>query len=205
MLKVERQKSAHRRRDLTVDAVWNPHDFVSVARLLTMCNLLSEFKIATIEAGPPTRVRVRVDLQSMYERNARELEDMQLRAKRPPNYHIKAHERMTRQTEAMQIYVSRVTTDWVKQRIKERDLWSRYGYLILLADASSIFHSFPEEFVAASDRRITCVPSYVSFLLVRDAWMRLDIPIFAMIQHFCSHGGKPRYILTTGIVTHSDL
>lgn len=139
MLKIERPKSAHRRRDLTVDAVWNPHDFVSVARLLTMCNLLSEFKIATIEAGPPTRVRVRVDFQSMYERNAKELEDMQLTAKRPPNYRIKAHERMTRQAEAMQIYVSRVTTDWVKQTIKERDLWSRYGYLILLVGASSIF------------------------------------------------------------------
>ena len=142
MLKIERQKSAHRRRDLTVDAVWNPHDFVSVARLLTMCNLLSEFKIATIEEGPPTRVRVRVDLQSMYERNARELENMEPTAKRPPNYHIKAHERMTRQTEAMQIYVSRVTTDWVRQTIKERDPWSRYDYLILLADAGSILSPF---------------------------------------------------------------
>jgi len=142
VLKIERQKSAHRRRDLTVDAVWNPHDFVSVVRLLTMCNLLSEFKVATIEAGPPTRVKVRVDLQSMYERNAKELEDMRLAAKRPPNYRIKAHERMTRQTEAMQIYVSRVTTDWVKQTIKERDPWLRYGYLILLAGANSIFFPF---------------------------------------------------------------
>ncbi|KIK58207.1 hypothetical protein GYMLUDRAFT_74990 [Collybiopsis luxurians FD-317 M1] len=172
--KIAQKRSAHAHRDLAVDVTWNPNDLVSVARFLTICNLLSEFRIATIEAGPPTRVKVRVDLKLLYERNARELEGLQLTAKRPINYRVKAPERMTRQIETMQIYVSRVTTNWMKQTaIQERDLWSR----------------FPEELIATSHRRITCVALYVSLLLVRNAWMKLDIPIFAVIQHFCSHGG----------------
>ena len=44
--------------------------------------------------------------------------------------------------------------------------------------------------MAVNDRRISCVPSYVSMLLVRAAWVTMDIPIFAVVQHFCPHGGK---------------
>ncbi|KAF9521879.1 hypothetical protein CPB83DRAFT_865157 [Crepidotus variabilis] len=76
----------------------------------------------------------------------------------------------------MQIYVSRVTVDWVKLRANEkRDFFPSLG--------------FPEEFFATSDRRIACASLYISLLHVRNAWLKHDIPIFAMIQHFCSHGG----------------
>lgn len=162
-----------------------------------MCNLLSEFRFANIEAGPPTRVKVRVDLQLMYERNAKELEELNLTGKRRLNYHIKAHEKMNRQTEAMQIYVSRVTANWVKQEaVKEGNLWSWYSISIVLQVFKYanlyISLSFPEDFIATSHRKITCIASYASFLLVRDAWMKSKIPILLMVQHFCSHGGKRR-------------
>ncbi|KAF9523917.1 hypothetical protein CPB83DRAFT_862130 [Crepidotus variabilis] len=170
------QRYSNRRGDLAVDAAWKPHDINSIARFLAMCNLMSEFKIATIEAGSPTRIKVCVDLRLIYEKNARELEELQLIPNKNQNYRIKANGRMTRQVEAMQVYVSRVTTDWVRQTAI-KDPHFRVG------------QSFPEEFVATSERRITCVSSYLSFLLVQAAWIKYDIPIFAVIQHFCSHGG----------------
>ncbi|KAH9483425.1 putative cyclodipeptide synthase PUL1 [Psilocybe cubensis] len=167
-------QSGHRHRDIVVDTEWMPSDIVFVSRLLTMCNMLSEFRFASIEAGPPARVKVRVDLPLMYERNAKELEYLNLSNKRRIDYHIQAHSKTNRQTEAMQIYVSRVTVDWVKKAAMKRNgSWT----------------CFPDSFFATSNRKIECVAAYASFLIVREAWLKSRIPILMMIQHFCSHGG----------------
>ena len=75
--------------------------------------MLSERKVATIEAGPPTRLRVRVDLSSVYEKNAQELEAPQMMGQALP-YRFKAEDGisgMNRQCEAVQIYLFRVVTD----------------------------------------------------------------------------------------------
>ncbi|KAH9478538.1 putative cyclodipeptide synthase PUL1 [Psilocybe cubensis] len=167
-------RSGHRHRDIVVDTEWKPDDIVFVSRLLTMCNMLSEFRFASIEAGPPARVKVRVDLPLMYERNARELDDLNVCNKRRIDFHIQSLSKTNRQTEAMQIYVSRVTADWVRKAA---------------ITGSGSWRCFPDSFFATNDRKITCVAAYASFLVVREAWLKSRIPILMMVQHFCSHGG----------------
>ena len=39
-------------------------------------------------------------------------------------------------------------------------------------------------------------------LLVRAAWVTMDIPIFAVVQHFCPHGGKLVFHFTTATLTN---
>ena len=133
-------RSTRRHRDITVNTDWNPRDLLALTRFLTMCYLLSERKVATVEAGPPTRLRVRVDLLSVYEKNAQELEALQMMGQ-APSYRFKAEDGvagMNRQCEAMQVYLSRVAADWAKQTAtrtgdKTRALWSRYGSSFTIA------------------------------------------------------------------------
>lgn len=89
-----------------------------------MSYLLSKCKIATPET---TRLSVRLDLLSMYEKNSQELEDLRLTAQ-TLSYRIEARggvSPMKRQCEAMQIYLSAVTTDWAKQAASRQNGWSR--------------------------------------------------------------------------------
>ncbi|KAJ3552596.1 hypothetical protein NP233_g12843 [Leucocoprinus birnbaumii] len=54
--------SSHKRRNISVDADWDPENLFLVARFLTICFLLSEYRIAQVKPGTPMRVIFRVDL-----------------------------------------------------------------------------------------------------------------------------------------------
>lgn len=109
------------------DRHWDPRNFLVVVRFLTISYLLSGCKVATPETGPPTRMNVRLDLRSMYEKNSQELEDLQLTTQKL-SYCNKSHtvtSQMKRQGRAMQSYISMVTTDWVRQAASPQNCWPR--------------------------------------------------------------------------------
>ncbi|KAG1854774.1 hypothetical protein C8R48DRAFT_807489 [Suillus tomentosus] len=109
--------SSHKRYQITVVPEWDTDNLFLVARFLTLCLLLSECKVARLKSGPPTRVIVCVDLQLMYANIGQELEALGLlparRNAKPCDGKVKLHA----QCDAMQGYVSIVTTDWVKKAV----------------------------------------------------------------------------------------
>lgn len=168
--------SSHKRYQITVAPEWDTDNLFLVARFLTLCLLLSECKIAKINSGPPIRVIVRVDLQLMYASIGRELEALGLlpaqRNAKPCDGKVK----LNKQCDAMQGYVSIVTTDWVKKAVL------RLGLL-------DFHQSLSEGLIVANSRRISCVATYVSALLLRALWFTSNTPLLVAIQRFCSHGG----------------
>jgi len=126
--------SSFQRRDVVFDTHWNPHNFLAVIRFLTMAHLLSECKVVVAEPGPPTRMSIHLDLQSMHEKKFQKLEALQLESE-TPSYHIKLQDgvsQMKRQCEGMQIYISNLTEDWARQtasRTGDQNLWPRYAAL----------------------------------------------------------------------------
>lgn len=125
--------SSHKCYQITVGPEWDADNLFLIARFLMLCLLLSECKIAKLKSGPPTRVIVRVDLQLMYANIGRELEALGLlparRNAKPCDGKVKLHA----QCDAMQGYVSIVTTDWVKKavlRLGLLDFHQRYVILV---------------------------------------------------------------------------
>ncbi|KAG2098961.1 uncharacterized protein F5147DRAFT_712981 [Suillus discolor] len=167
--------SSHKRYQITVEPEWDTDNLFLVARFLTLCLLLSECKIAKLKSGSPTRVIVRVDLQLMYANIGLELEALSLlparRNAKPCDGKVKLHA----QCDAMQVYVSIVTTDWVKKTVL------RLGLL-------DFHQSLSEGLIVANSRHISCVATYASTLLVRALWLTLNTPLLVAIQRFCSHG-----------------
>lgn len=111
------QNSSHKHRQITVEAGWDPCNLFLVARFLTFCSLLSQCKKAKIEDGPPIHVVVRVDLQSTYAEIGQELEALSLL---PAQSNVKPYDgnvKMNAQCDAMQGYVSIVTTDWASKEV----------------------------------------------------------------------------------------
>ncbi|KAG5649781.1 hypothetical protein H0H81_002057, partial [Sphagnurus paluster] len=93
------------------EAKWDIANIFLVACFLTLSLLLSECKVAQIKSSPPIRVTVRVNLQSMYADIGRELKVLGLQ---PPQRDMKKCDgkvKMNTQCDAMQGYVSVVTTD----------------------------------------------------------------------------------------------
>lgn len=130
---VPQPDSSFQHRNVTFDTHWNPHSFLVIIRFLTISHLLSECKVVTATTGPPTRMSIHLDLQSMHEKKFRELEALQSEKETGP-CHITSQEgvsQMKRQCEAMQIYLSKVTEDWARQtatRIGDhQNFWPRYA------------------------------------------------------------------------------
>jgi hypothetical protein len=125
-------ESSFQYRDDIFDTHWDPQNFLVVIRFLTMSHLLSECKVVIAETGPPTRLSIHLDLQTMHKKKFRELEALQLETD-APSCHIKPHDgvsQMKRQCEAMQIYLSKLTEDWARQtatRTGDQALWPRYA------------------------------------------------------------------------------
>lgn len=71
--------------------------------------------MAKVEPGPPIRVIVRVDLQLMYAETERELEALGLLPLKRSKEKCDGKMKMNAQCDVMQIYVSLVTTDWVRK------------------------------------------------------------------------------------------
>lgn len=154
---------------------WSTDNLFLVARFLTLCLLLSECKIAKIKSGPPIRVIVRVDLQLMYANIGRELEALGLMPAQRNAKPCGGKMKLNAQCDAMQGYVSIVTTDWVKKAVL------RLGLL-------DFHQSLSEGLIVANSRRISCVATYASTLLIRALWLTLNTPLLVVIQRFCLHG-----------------
>lgn len=97
-----------------------------------MSHLLSEYKIAIAETGPPIKLKFHLDLQLMHEKKLQELDTLQLETE-TPSCRIKLQDgvsQMKRQCEGMQSYLSKVTEDWARQtatRTESQNLWPRYA------------------------------------------------------------------------------
>ncbi|KAG2117199.1 uncharacterized protein F5147DRAFT_671705 [Suillus discolor] len=167
--------SSHKRYQITVEPEWDTDNLFLVARFLTLCLLLSECKIAKLKSGLLTRVIVRVDLQLMYANIERELEALGLLPARRNAKPCDGKMKFNRQCDAMQVYVSIVTTDWVKKTV------FRLGLL-------DFHQSLSEGLIVANGRGISCVATYPSTLLVRALWLTSNTPLLVAIQRFCSHG-----------------
>ncbi|KAG2142838.1 uncharacterized protein EDB93DRAFT_1156652 [Suillus bovinus] len=167
--------SSYKRYQITVEPEWNTDNLFLVARFLTLCLLLSECKIAKIKSGPPIRVIVRVDLQLMYANIGRELEVLGLVSAQRNSRSCDGKVKLSAQCDAMQGYVSVVTTDWVKKAVL------RLGLL-------DFHQSLSEGLIVANSRHISCVSTYASTLLVRALWFTFNTPLLVVIQRFCSHG-----------------
>ncbi|KAG1815838.1 hypothetical protein EV424DRAFT_1348394 [Suillus variegatus] len=131
--------SSHKCYQITVGPEWDTDNLFLVAPKL--------------KSGPPTRVIVRVDLQLMYANIERELEALGLlparRNAKPCDGKVKLHA----QCDAMQGYISIVTTDWVKKAVLRLELLD--------------FHqSLSEGLIVTNSCHISCVATYASTLLV---------------------------------------
>lgn len=124
--------SHHRHRRITVEAAWDINNLFLVARFLTLCLLLSEYKIARVKPGSPIRIMVRVNLQLMYAEIENELEALDLLSSRKRSNNCDRKTKMTVQCEAIQIYVSLVTTDWVRKAALRLVLSDFYQRLVLV-------------------------------------------------------------------------
>ena len=187
--------SSHKRYQITIGPEWDADNLFLVARFLTLCLLLSECKIAKIHSGPPVRVIVRADLQLMYADIGRELEALGLFPAQKDTKPCDGKVKLNAQCNAMQGYVSIVTTDWVRRaalRLGLLDLHQRYVIVAWFQWLAFKHHAFSlsEGLIAANWRRISSVAMYASTMLVRASWLTLNTPLLVVIQRFCSHGGE---------------
>jgi hypothetical protein len=119
--------------DSSLGPEWATDNLFLVARFLTLCLLLSECKIARLKSGPPLRLIVRVDLQLMYADIGRELEALGLLAAQRKGKPSDGKVKLNAQCDAMQSYVSTVTTDWVRKAALRLGLLDFYQRYVILA------------------------------------------------------------------------
>jgi hypothetical protein len=124
--------SSHKCCQIRVETEWDVDNLFFIARFLTLCLLLSECKIAKIESGPPIRVTVRVDLQWMYAEIGRELEALNLLPAQRDAKRCNGTVKMNAQCDAMQGYISIITTDWVRKTVLRLGLFDLHQRYVIL-------------------------------------------------------------------------
>ena len=161
-------RSSFQRRDVIFDTHWNPHNFLVIIRFLTMSHILSECKVVIAETGPPTQLSTHLDLQSMHNKKFRELEALQLETE-TPSRRIKSQDgvsQMKRQCGGCKFIFQRLPKTGPGKRPLEQETKTFGPGMPYHSHQVDVRSSIPESFVAANDRHISCVSSYVSILLL---------------------------------------
>lgn len=119
--------SSHSYRNITTECTWDITNNLTVLRFLTMCRLLSVGKRAKVQAGfPNAAIRARTDPEFIYEQTEMDIEayykasghDIEWKKLISPDDRVKKTF-LIREEEAVQVWLSSLTADWMAGLSKE--------------------------------------------------------------------------------------